>query len=213
MNESAQQRYARRGTNKYRMQALLEYGGEAILDVGCGSGAYVLALADERRIEGVDFSAFDSWAERPSLFKTASATDLPYGDGSFDTVCSFETLEHLADPDQALREFHRVCRNNIIISVPNCEITEGMRRSNLLYSHWGDPTHCNFYNMETIKETVIKNGFAVEKAYYINPINITPFIMEALGLSGIMLKVGSRLLKRSSRGKHHITTLLVGRKA
>lgn len=212
MTDTIHQKYARRGINKYRLQALQEHGGDSILDVGCGSGAYVLNMADERRIEGVDASPFEAWSERPALFKVASATDLPHPDASFDTVCSFETLEHLPDPDRALREFFRVCRKNIIISVPNCRITEGMRRSNLLYSHWGDPTHCNFYDMESIKDVVGRAGFEIDQADYINPVDVGPFVMEMLGLSGVMLKAGSRLLKRFSRSKHYITILLVGRK-
>lgn len=194
------------------MQALRDHGGESILDVGCGPGAYVLKLADERRIEGVDASPFDAWSQRPALFSVASATNLPHPDASFDTVCSFETLEHLSDPDRALGEFFRVCRKNIIVSVPNCQITEGMRRSNLLYSHWGDPTHCNFFDMESIKRVVARAGFEIDQAYYINPINVGPFVMESLGLSGFLLEAGSRLLRRSSGNKHHITILLVGRK-
>lgn len=209
---SAHHSYAGRGINSYRLRALREHGGDSILDVGCGSGAYVLNLADERRIEGVDAASFDAWSERPALFKVASATNLPHADASFDTVCSFETLEHLPDPDRALGEFFRVCRKNIIVSVPNCRITEGMRQSNLLYSHWGDPTHCNFYDMESIKDVVVRAGFEVDRACYINPINVGPFVLETLGLSGVALRAGSRLLKRFGGGKHHITILLVGRK-
>lgn len=209
---SAQRAYARRGINKYRLDALQKHGGNSILDVGCGPGAYVLKLADERRMEGVDMTPFDAWSERPALFKVASAMDLPHGDESFETVCSFETLEHLQDPGRALGEFFRVCRKNLVITVPNCRITEGMRRSNLLYSHWRDPTHCNFYDMESLREQVAQSGFEVEQAYYINPINVAPFVMETLGLPDFLQRVGTRLLKRRSRSMHHITILLVARK-
>ena len=39
-----------------------------------------------------------------------TAVDLPFQDGSFDTVVMFQTLEHIEEPVIALREAHRVLR-------------------------------------------------------------------------------------------------------
>ena len=48
------------------------------------------------------------------------ATDLPFGDGSFDTVVMFQTLEHIPEPARALSEAHRVLRPGgvIVITTP-----------------------------------------------------------------------------------------------
>ncbi|MBC8007713.1 MAG: methyltransferase domain-containing protein [Prolixibacteraceae bacterium] len=204
--------YQSRGINSYRLQALLDHGGQSILDVGCGSGAYVLALAKDRRIRGVDHARFDSWSGHEELFKIAAAAELPYDDTSFETVCSFEVLEHLQNPLEALREFHRVCTRNIVITVPNCEISDGMRRSNLLYSHWRDPTHCNFFDRNSIQQMVISAGFRIDTVYSINPISILPFLIEAINVPKALQSAFKTLIKPFVRGNYFLTTLVVASK-
>jgi ubiquinone/menaquinone biosynthesis C-methylase UbiE len=49
----------------------------------------------------------------------ASAYDLPWADDQFDLVLTMEVLEHLEDPQRALREIARVSRRYVIASVPN----------------------------------------------------------------------------------------------
>lgn len=204
--------YLERRVEKHCLQPLLDEGGESILDVGCGSGAYVLALADQRQIRGVDASAFSSWSAREDLFDVADAACLPYSDESFDTVSSFEVLEHLSDPGAALKEFHRVCRKNIIITVPNCEITPGMDQSSLLYSHWRDPTHLNFFDLSSIRKAVSEAGFKVIKADLTNQINITPFIVEAFGFGKRLPRFVYRIVKKLLRQKHYISILVLAEK-
>ena len=56
----------------------------------------------------------------------ASATKLPFADGSFDLVLSSEMLEHLPTDDyrQAIAEMSRVSRRYLLISVPYKEVLE-----------------------------------------------------------------------------------------
>jgi SAM-dependent methyltransferase len=53
-------------------------------------------------------------------FVQADATALPFRDASFDTVCSFETLEHVPDWERYLREMRRVLRPSgvYLVSTP-----------------------------------------------------------------------------------------------
>ncbi len=93
-----------------------------ILDVGCGR-ASVLRLLNERvRFErppvGVDFSAAalglarrdERRAGRPSELALASATALPFADGTFDVVLCGYVLKHLDDDGarQCFGELRRV---------------------------------------------------------------------------------------------------------
>jgi SAM-dependent methyltransferase len=77
-----------------------------VLDVGCGRKPYrVLLGPDVREYLGVDRADSDSDAD---VFADAHA--LPFDDGSFDAVVSFQVLEHVRDPAACAREFARVLR-------------------------------------------------------------------------------------------------------
>jgi len=207
-------KYQKRGVNPDRMKAIATHAGKKILDVGCGSGAYILALADQKDIFGVDYQQFDSWKERPDRFKLAQGDHLPFEDGSFDTLLSFETLEHLPDPAKALREYYRVTRGNLILTVPNCTITPAMKKSNMLYSHWEDRTHLNFFTNESIRKEVENAGFRIKHAGYINQINLLPLFLEWFQLKNPRtIQWATRLAKRFARKPHYITSLIVGEKA
>ncbi|RPH96512.1 MAG: class I SAM-dependent methyltransferase [Lysobacterales bacterium] len=102
--------------------------GRVVLDAACGEGygARLLATA-AARVTGVDLSAAAVEHARgryrlPNLsFEAADCRRLPFADGSFDCVVSFETLEHLADQDDLLREFRRVLQpaGFLLISSPD----------------------------------------------------------------------------------------------
>lgn len=209
-NNDEKARYAARVTNPYRLEAIRKFAGRSFLDVGCGSGAYVLALADEYDAKGVDFQPYYSWRARQDLFSVSDAAELPWPDKSVDTILSFETLEHLPDPNKALREYQRVCRNNVILTVPNCDITEGMKRSNLIYGHWVDRTHIQFYNMDSITDLVRSAGFNVAHKSYINEITLMPLILEVFGLSGSGQRIVAKLMHSFRKQRYHITCLVVG---
>ena len=77
--------------------------GKRILDIGCGYGWCVLKLADNGAadITGTEITEADLATARANIhnpkihFEVASAIELPFKDGSFDTVVSWEVLEHI----------------------------------------------------------------------------------------------------------------------
>ena len=50
--------------------------------------------------------------------RAGQATDLPFDRGEFGLVAAIESLEHVGDPESALREMARVARDHVPISVP-----------------------------------------------------------------------------------------------
>jgi ubiquinone/menaquinone biosynthesis C-methylase UbiE len=90
--------------------------GARVLDAGCGTGGLLrrLQLAQPGwQLEGVDFSplACAFARERTGLPVTeGSVTALPFADARFDAVASCDVVCQVADPQAALREFHRVLR-------------------------------------------------------------------------------------------------------
>jgi len=158
--------------NQQRLRFITKYAGHTILDVGCARGEYV-AFLNERghQVFGVDLLTHQEWQQvRPQFFIRGDAPCLPFPDQSFDTLLAFEILEHIPKPDLAVQEFSRVSRKNLIISVPDCAKNEDLLRAGLVYTHWLDLSHCNFFIQETLSRILEDNGFRVEVLTYINPI-------------------------------------------
>ncbi len=90
------------------------YGrGSEILEVGCGTGLLLSRFTGfATRAVGVDVShgMLTRAAERGLAACQGSATALPFATASFDLVCSFKVLAHIADITTAMAEMARVTR-------------------------------------------------------------------------------------------------------
>jgi SAM-dependent methyltransferase len=97
--------------------------GGSILDVGCGTGLILGAgelPAGITRVS-VDSYLWPEWKGRDhSLYVVADAAHLPFRDRAFDVVGSFDVIEHVHEPDAAVAEQARVCRDGgrVVTSVP-----------------------------------------------------------------------------------------------
>lgn len=99
--------------------------GLRILDLGCGFHANYLRALEPRLSHGVgvDFRVSDACRSNSKLrfvltsIETA-LRDLP--DAAFDVVLFISVLEHLSDPQDALRKCHRVLKKEgtLLINVP-----------------------------------------------------------------------------------------------
>lgn len=98
--------------------------GQKVLDVGCGDGLFLSALAQKEVLaSGVDISE-EGVKKCREKGLDASVVDiatenLPFADDTFDTVIMLDVLEHLYAPEALLQEAARVSKKYIIISVPN----------------------------------------------------------------------------------------------
>src|SRR5687767_15516139 len=87
--------------------------GSNCLDLGCGDGraAGPYLLSRGGTYVGADVSREALERARTIGLDTRlieDASDLPWDDGTFDAIVCFEVLEHLFDPQAALREARRV---------------------------------------------------------------------------------------------------------
>jgi SAM-dependent methyltransferase len=90
----------RRGAVRSQLRALL---AELPHDgVGLNIGAGTTSL--DSRVRNLDI------VPGPNIDYVGSAEDIPLPDASVDLVITQETLEHVADPQQAMREIHRVLK-------------------------------------------------------------------------------------------------------
>ncbi len=97
--------------------------GQRALDVGCGSGALVAALAEvlgAEHVAGVDPSEPFVEATRARVpgarVLVGSGESLPFADGEFDATLSQLVVNFLADPEQGLREMSRVTRPGGVVA-------------------------------------------------------------------------------------------------
>lgn len=195
-----------RKLNPYRLAAIEEFAGDSLLDVGCGNGAYVLALKDRLRTFGLDIKRYPTWDQAADHFDTCDAATLPVQDNSFETLTSFEVLEHVPDTVDTLREFSRVATRNVIFSVPNCDIPESFKQARLTYFHYTDPSHVNFFTEPDLRIACESAGLIVKEIRPINPCNMLPVVMELLGAKSAIAKY---ILRRLFRQKYHMTLLVI----
>ncbi len=94
---------------------------DELLDVGCGSGAFLARHASQvRRVAGIDLSDLQVELARRNLadriaagtadIVKGDAAALPWPDGTFTVVTSMESFEGFPDPQQVLAEMIRVLR-------------------------------------------------------------------------------------------------------
>jgi SAM-dependent methyltransferase len=103
-------------------------GSTRLLDVGCGAGlALQLAAARGATVTGLDASEGLISVARRRLphadIRVGDLEELPFPDGSFTAVTSFNAVQYAADPHQALRELGRVAQPEAPIAIVT----------------WGDP--------------------------------------------------------------------------
>ena len=83
--------------------------GEIVLDVGVGEGRFSGYFRHARYI-GVDFGKGDSGWDYSALDVNGDVLELPIASGSVDHVICTQTLEHVRNPQQVIREIGRVLK-------------------------------------------------------------------------------------------------------
>jgi SAM-dependent methyltransferase len=105
---------------------------KVVLDLACGVGYGTERLARiAARAVGVDadpeaIAYARSRYARPNVeFAVMDAASLELESESFDVVCAFEAIEHLADPETALAEVRRVLKptGSLLVSTPHARRT------------------------------------------------------------------------------------------
>ncbi len=143
-------------SGRRRIVTILEYldiqPGQRVLDCGCGPGWWLKVAGDlfDCDLYGIDVDlarlrrASGELGGRSRLL-AASATRLPFLDGSFDKVVLSEVLEHVADDAAVMREVHRVLRPGgvVAITVPHRHYPFLWDPINRIREHLGHPPLCS----------------------------------------------------------------------
>jgi ubiquinone/menaquinone biosynthesis C-methylase UbiE len=128
--------------NMSRYNFVAPHAGGRCLDIGCGRGYGFTYLKSKcSSCTGLDSSEEfleEARAEYPGIsFVNQSAEALPFADASFDTITSFEVIEHVEDDKDFLGEIVRVSapRALVAISTPNRLVASGGRNKPLNKFH------------------------------------------------------------------------------
>lgn len=101
-------------------------GSKKVLEVGCGKGDFVRRLCQEENLDaqGIELNstAVESACKQNIPVSKISLYDLANQQSSqFDAVCTFQVLEHIAEPRRFLESLVKLVKpkGQLIISVPN----------------------------------------------------------------------------------------------
>jgi 2-polyprenyl-3-methyl-5-hydroxy-6-metoxy-1,4-benzoquinol methylase len=109
------------------LQTVQQAGSIEVFEIGCGEGHILGMLSrNQFQVRGCDVSETSlavakAESERLKMnfpLEIKSIYDLDPATDSADTILCCEVLEHLTDPDEALRKLISVTRKDLILSVP-----------------------------------------------------------------------------------------------
>lgn len=124
--------------------------GKEVLDIGCGAGGKSLYYAScgAKKVTGIDILPKyeqDSikLAKKLNLqerfqFFVADASNLPFPSHSFDTIIMNDTMEHVAQPEETLKEVMRVLKKGgrVFINFPPYNHPFGAHLSDAIFIPW-----------------------------------------------------------------------------
>jgi SAM-dependent methyltransferase len=181
---------------RYRF-ALPHCRGLTVLDAGCGVGYGTALLAGvAERVVGVDVSAeaieyARARYQQPNVeFLVRDLLELDLPEASFDVVCSFEAIEHLADRDAFLRNVTRVLRDDgaLFVSTPRVDRTNESP---------DNPYHYVEYSPADFAELLHRHFDDVELFGQRRPETRRHLVLRRLDVLGLRRRVG--VVRKASR--------------
>lgn len=161
-----------KGIHRILLNQLKRYvpgkGSLNILDAGCGTGKILELLDGYGDITGIDMShdAIECARMRDTgaRLSQGSVLSLPFADNAFDCVITFDVLCTLEDDKAPIKEFQRVLKKSglLIANLPAYQW--------LYSSHDAAVSTKRRYSRKEVIETLIENGFKIEKVTYWNTI-------------------------------------------
>lgn len=185
--------------DKWLKQKLSEIEhGKSILDAGAGELRWK-EYCTHLQYTSQDFAQYDgknnniglqseNWTY-PHIDIVSDITEIPVENESFDAVLCTEVLEHVPDPNKALRELIRVTKIGgvLLLTAPFCSLT-----------HMAPYHFCTGFNLYWYKDNLEKYGCEIEEytrngnfySWIHQEITRMPFVTKKYGgRAGIFLKL------------------------
>jgi len=141
------------------------YPGARLLDVGCGSGAFLeMAQSAGWQVQGVDFDplAVAAAQSRGLNVLCGGLEQIAEQAGTYDFLTCSHVIEHLHDPKEWIKAMHAMLRPNgkLWLQTPNIESI-----GHLCYGHnWRDldpPRHLVLFTPKTLEALLLSANFKV----------------------------------------------------
>jgi 2-polyprenyl-3-methyl-5-hydroxy-6-metoxy-1,4-benzoquinol methylase len=138
-----------------------------LIDVGCGIG-YFLEEAKKRgwEVYGTEYTdeAVAICRAKGITMDKGALNPENYTDGEFDIVTSFEVIEHINNPIEEIKHFHKLLRQGgaTYITTPNFNALERYLLQEK-YNVISYPEHLSYYTKTTLNALMTKLGFTPKK--------------------------------------------------
>ncbi len=186
--------------NKYQTQR------KKILDYGCGLGGNSPWLSRRGEYVGIDIleenieyanKRYDS-----TQFILSEGVKIPFSDGYFDEIHSYDVLEHVLDFDSVIQEFVRVAKQEgkIFIVVPAEKSEKLFAKLKPKYNQ--EIGHVRIVDYKALIGFFENNGFVLEKLHKVRG-------MEALVLAGLFWKKNEKEVVSFQTGSPKFSKWLV----
>lgn len=110
---------SREGRNKFLVEKFGKYIKGDILNLGGGGERFLEKYLKEMGYSYSKYVEIDIAGNPDLKLNLEKDLPLPFEDNSFDTVIATDVLEHLDNLHEVFDEIVRVCKEHIIISLPN----------------------------------------------------------------------------------------------
>jgi len=167
-------------------------GRERVLDSGCGTGAFALAIAGlVGSVVGIDADEASLAAGRETApanveLIRGDAASLPFEDASFDLAGCFRVLHHVPEPGRIVDELARVVApagRALLVDQLRDEDTAAAEAADR-FERERDPSHTRTLTAEEIHGLLVAAGFAVvRRDVVVEQRTLGPFL-DLVGLTG-----------------------------
>jgi 2-polyprenyl-3-methyl-5-hydroxy-6-metoxy-1,4-benzoquinol methylase len=136
-----------------------------MLDMGCGRGDFLKVAQDHGyKVQGSDLSTTPSPHTEIPIFQ-GFLHEANFATEQFDIIVTRNTLEHIFDPNEDLRELNRILKPGglMYVKVPHVKYEEGWRCKAFFgfKSLFTPPVHLNHFSTNTLAGILKRNGFEV----------------------------------------------------
>jgi SAM-dependent methyltransferase len=141
-----------------------------ILDFGCGSKPFENLFVNAASYIGLDIEVSGHSHADSKVDVFYDGRHIPFDDGAFDNVVSFEVFEHVFNPDEMLVEILRVLRpgGTLVASLPFC------------WDEHERPYDFGRYTTFGLRHLLVRAGFEVDRIERTNSFN------QAVAIVGLL---------------------------